>query len=400
MNVAAYIISYKTDFESKSCEKKIQQEKIENFCKKNGLNIIKWYVEPDESRSDFKPKLVELMNEAPKKKFIGVIVYKFDRFALEEDIKKWVIDEFNKYHINIYSVMESTITRSSIESAEKINSIKQKVKDLPSLPEVVIKVTELVQNPKSSATDLGEIISQDSGLTSRVLRLVNSAYYGFPKQISSVRHAIMVLGFTTIKGLVLSSSIFKIFAPKDKLMVGLDYKKFWKHSLLTAIASKRIYNELFFEDDENIFSAAILHDIGKLILDQYDHENYIKVMADAPDQIYGNQVLIAEQKHCELTHPAIGTVVAEGWNLPEFLCEVIKFHHTPLKSKKYEKIATVVYLGNIISQLVLDFDEFNMEVFDEEITDHIGVDENDLLKIFEIVKEETFEIKDIESFFK
>ena len=400
MNVVGYVISYKTDTKDAFLENKLQKEKIEAFCKKNGLNLLEIFTEPKESKNDCRPILIELMNEAPGKKFSGVVAYKFDRFALEEDIRKWIIDELKKYNVNTYSVIETTFTHSIQESETKTSSIKRKVRNISSLPEIVIKVAELVQNPKSSAADLGKVIAHDSGLTSRVLRLVNSAYYGFPKQISSIQHAIMILGFTTIKGLVLSSSIFRIFTPKDNLIVSLDHKKFWKHSLLTAIASKKIHKKLFFEDNENIFSAAILHDIGKLILDQYDHDNYTKVIAEVPEQIYGNQVLIAEQKHCQVTHPTIGHIVAEGWNLPEVLIDIIKYHHNPLESAKYKQIALVVYLGNTISNLVLDWVSFSINVFDEEIISYIGFDENDLAEIFREIKEESSQIEDLGSFFK
>ena len=191
-----------------------------------------------------------------------------------------------------------------------------------------------------------------------------------------------------------------MFTPKDSLTANLDYKKFWKHSLLTAVASKKIYQKLFFQDDENIFSAAILHDIGKLILDQYDHNNYTNVIKETRNQLHSDRILAAEQKHCEMTHPSIGSMVAEGWNLPEVLIDIIKHHHSPLESEKNEKIATVVYLGNIISQLVLDLGIFSMEVFDKTILSHLGVDEKELLPIFDEIKEESTQLEDLESFFK
>jgi len=400
MVVAGYIISYKTDTKARELENRLQKEKIEVFCHKNGLNLSEIFIEPEESRPDYRPNLIKLLNKASGSKFSALIVYEFSRLAQEEDIKNWIADEFRKYGIQVYSVTETSFETPVEESEKKSRSIQQRVRNLPSLPEVVTKVTELVQNPKSSAAELSTVISHDSGLTSRVLKLVNSAYYGFPKQISSIQHAIMILGFTTIKGLVLSSSIFKIFSSKNNLINSLDYKNFWKHSLLTAIASKKIYKELFYEDDENIFSAAILHDIGKLILDQYDHDNYTNVMAEVPDHIYANQVLKAEQKHCEVTHPSIGNLVVKGWNLPEVLAEVIKYHHEPLKSENYERITTVVCLGNVISRMVLDLGVFSINIFDEKLIAHIGLDENDLAAIFDDIKEEADQMEDLESFFK
>jgi putative nucleotidyltransferase with HDIG domain len=404
MNVVGYIISYQIDNALREKENAIQGTKIEAYCRQNALDLLEIYVEPEESRPDYHPVLIKLLNEvskeAPRSHFEGIVVYSYEALAQEKEIRDWIISEFGKYNIRILSVAETKIEMTRLESETKSRSIKERVRDLPSLPEVVTKVTELVQNPKSSAAELSEVISHDSGLTSRVLRLVNSAYYGFPRQISSIQQAIMILGFTTIRGLVLSSSIFRIFTPKSRLVNVFDYKKFWKHSLLTAIASKKIYKELFFEDDENIFSAAILHDIGKLILDQYDHDNYAEVLAEVPVQIYFNRVLAVEQKNCEVTHPSIGQIVAEGWNLPPVLSAVIRYHHNPLAAEGFERITTSVYLGNLISQLVLDISEFRSDVFDEEVLSYIGLDEEDLVRMYNEISEEATQLEELESFFK
>lgn len=400
MNVVGYIISYKSDEKEKLLENKIQREKIQSFCEQNRLELIKIYTEINYSQPQARQSLVELMNKAPEKKFSGVLVYTFDRLAVEEDIKNWIIQELKTYEVEVYSLTEAASLNTEQKAEKKSKSIKEKLRDLPSLPEVVTKVTELVQNPKSSASQLSKIIAHDSGLTSRVLRTVNSAYYGFPKQISSIQHAITILGFTTIKSLVLSCSIFRIFSPKAGINSSLDYKYFWKHSLLTAIASKNIYQKLFFQTDENIFSAAILHDIGKIILDQYDHENYSKVLSEAPKNLFGENILAVEQKYCDVTHQYIGNFVSETWNLPEELSEVILYHHSPLLSENHNKLTTVVYLGNLLAHLIMDYEVFSINVFDSEILLHTGINEDDLALIFTELKEEAEQLKDLESFFK
>lgn len=400
MNVVGYVISYKSERTDKYVENKIQQEKIQSFCEQNRLELVKIYTEINYDKSNIRQKLVELMNSAPEKKFSGVLVYTFDRLALEEDIRNWIIQELKSYEVEVYSLKEAPPLNAIQKADKKSKSIKEKLRDLPSLPEVVTRVTELVQDPKSSASQLGKIISHDSGLTSRVLRMVNSAYYGFPKQISSIQHAITIMGFNTIKSLVLSSSIFRIFAPKSGSITSLDYKKFWKHSLLTAIASRTIYQKLFFQPDEHIFSAAILHNIGKIILDQYDHENYARVLAEFPGPHFGNDVLSAEQKHCDVTHQYIGHFVAESWNLPEMISDVILYHHSPLESQNQHNLTTVVYLGNILSHLILDYGVFSINPFDDEILTHLGLNEDDLALIFTELKQEAEQLNDLESFFK
>jgi len=400
MNVVGYVISYKSEEKEKLLENKIQREAIQSFCEQNRFELVKTYTEFNLSKSDARSSLVELMNNAPEKKFSGVLVYTFDRLALEEDIRNWITKELKNYGIEVYSLTETPSLDIEKKAEKKTKSIKEKLRDLPSLPEVVTRVTEIVQDPKSSAAQLGKIIAHDSGLTSRVLRMVNSAYYGFPKQISSIQHAITILGFTTIKSLVLSSSIFRIFAPKSGTSNSLDYKKFWKHSLLTAIASRNIYQKLFFKSDENIFSAAILHDIGKLMLDQYDHDNYARALSEAPNVLLSDDVLKAEQKNCDVTHQYIGHFVSESWNLPETLSDVILYHHSPLESENQKNLTTVVYLGNILSHLILDYEVFSIKPFDEEILNHFGLNEDDMALIFAELKQEAEQLNDLESFFK
>lgn len=408
MNVAGYVISYNSNKADALIEKRIQREKMLQFCEQNRLEFVKLYTEQDITEEGTRPSLVALMDSAVEKNISGILVYSYDRLALEEDIRNWIIQEFKNYGIEVYSLTEVAPLSPSQKAGKKSKTIQEKLRDLPSLPEIVTKVTELVQDPKSSAAQISRIISHDSGLTSRVLKMVNSAYYGFPRQISSIQHAIAIMGFTTMKSLVLSSSIFRIFTPKAKGDSSLNYKNFWKHSLLTAIASKEVYYRLFFENDENIFSAAILHDIGKIILDQYDHENYSHALKEIKDYItFGTSVensvaivLETEKKHCDVSHPFIGHFVSEAWNLPESISEVILYHHNPLESKKYQKLSSAVYLGNIISHLILDLGVFSINAFSPEVLSHLGLDEYTLAEIFSNLKQEAEKLQDLESFFK
>jgi len=400
MKVVGYVISYKTEEKDRLAENKIQREKILSFCEQNRIELVKIYTEINRSNPDIRTELVDLMDAVPENNFSGVLVYTFDRLSIEEDIRNWIIQELKNYGTEVYSLTEDPPLNANQKAQKKSKIIKEKLRDLPSLPEVVTRVTELVQDPKSSAAQLGKIIANDSGLTSRVLRMVNSAYYGFPRQISSIQHAITILGFTTIKSLVLSSSIFRIFSQKSGTNTSFNYKNFWKHSLFTAIASRNIYQKLFFEADEHIFSAAILHDIGKIILDQYDHDNYARAFSEAPSPHFGDEILVAEQKHCDVTHQYIGHYVAESWNLPEMLSDVIRYHHSPLESQNQHKLTTVVYLGNILSHLILDYEVFSINPFDDEILIHIGLNEDDLALIFAELKQEAEQLDDLESFFK
>lgn len=403
MKAVGYVCSYKTDNNEKLEEINYQRIKIHEFCCTFGIELTKIYEEPLESRADYKPSLAKLIYDSAKNDFNKVIIFKTEYLGTEETFVNWVKQQLIKNKVSITLInktAEKVQSQKIIDPIQKVNKIKSKLKDIPSLPEVVTRVMQLVQDPKSSAAQLSKVISHDPGLTSRVLRLVNSAYYGFPKQISSIQHAIMILGFTTMRGLVLSSSIFKIFAPKADGIILLDYKKFWKHSLITAVASKEISKYLYFQQDDDIFSAAILHDIGKIILDQYDHENYVNVLKVPENERFLENVLTIEEKFCEINHCEIGKIVAESWNLPESLACVIKYHHSPLDAGKHVFLTAIVYLSNIISTIILEDLSLDEKYFNKEVLDYLRIGKDELAEILQKVIQETSSIDDLESFFK
>ncbi|HOS96772.1 MAG TPA: HDOD domain-containing protein, partial [Deltaproteobacteria bacterium] len=141
---------------------------------------------------------------------------------------------------------------------QHLKVLARKIQSLPTLPKVVEKLMTMVESPDVSPKDVGKLISSDQVLGARVLRLVNSPFYGFPGRISSISHAIILLGFNVIKGVVLSASVFDLM---ERSMVGL-----WEHSLGSAIVSGAISRKLGLAEPEEISTAALLHDIGKVLV--------------------------------------------------------------------------------------------------------------------------------------
>lgn len=396
-----YISSFKKNDVERSVELKVQADRIKAFCIENHLVFHKIYEEPKESSEDDKTELFKLLDDAVQGKFQYVIVLSLDRVSYDVVGKVWVTDELKKNGIKLHSLTESLILSPDTdeEILNKAEEIKNKVRDIPSLPEIVSKVIALIQNPNSSALQLSKIISNDAGLTARVLRLVNSAYYGFPRQISSIQHAIAMLGFSAIKGLVVSSSIFKVFAPTDNKVKMLDYKKLWKHSLITAIIAKNINKFLKLEDDENLFSASILHDMGKIILDQYDHANYILALTESSDfDLLQN--LEAEKKYCGLNHCETGHLIADHWNLPEIISETIRYHHNPQDvAEQYRNIVAVINLANILAI----FYEKEIELTSDLLTiidmETLNLDEEIILNMYSEIVEELEKEDNLDNYF-
>ena len=216
----------------------------------------------------------------------------------------------------------------------KIESISA----LPTVPGSLRRISSIIEKPSVSLEQIGHFISNDPALTTKVLKMVNSAVYGFPGRISSISHAIMLLGLNVVKGLLLGASVFEIM---EKRMSGL-----WAHSLGCAIAAGEIANKLNIKDPEEISVAALLHDIGKVIIILEYQKEYEETIVEAS----AKECLIydAEKTFFTETHPTVGMWLAAKWSFPRNLVEVIGYHHTPQMSKLAVKETAIVHLADIL----------------------------------------------------
>ncbi|MFH0920474.1 MAG: HDOD domain-containing protein [Fibrobacterota bacterium] len=234
-----------------------------------------------------------------------------------------------------------------ISTREKLKLVTEKVTGLPTLPKVIQEITNLMQNPRTSAEEVGRAITMDQALASKVLRLVNSAFYGFPGRINTITHAIVILGFNTVKNIVLTASVF------DKLgglgrKEGFDLEKFWLHSIATGVIAKEIAKKINFRYYEESFLAGLLHDIGKIILIRFLPEEFDKVAAVQRDE----QCLFleAEKKAIDLTHNEIGNWLAQRWNLPEDLRAAILYHHAPMLANQHKNMIYAVHTADALAR--------------------------------------------------
>ena len=177
------------------------------------------------------------------------------------------------------------------------------IRDLPTLPRTVLKITSLVNNPTASAKDLSGVITDDQVLTARLLRLVNSSFYGFPQKIATVTNAIVLLGFDAIRNLLLTTSIFSLFSDK-KTGNALLLDQYWDHSLGCAIGAKVIGTYMRYEKVEELFVAGLLHDIGKIVEIQFMTRQFEKIRS----RVNTEKILIkdAENDVLGFNHSEIG----------------------------------------------------------------------------------------------
>jgi len=213
--------------------------------------------------------------------------------------------------------------------SQELKVLVQKITDLPTLPAMMATVTRLMQDPRTSAEELGRAISTDPALVSKVLKLVNSAFYGFPGRISTITQAIVILGFSTIRNVVLTTSILKAFS-RNSTQKGFDIESFWEHSLLTGAIARALAMERDANFIEETFIAGLLHDMGRIVLSQKLIPEFEKVIAYR--QKNAGTWVDAEQKVLGLTHGEIGAWLSRKWHLPLPFVEVMHFHHHPTLS--------------------------------------------------------------------
>ncbi len=269
--------------------------------------------------------------------------------------------------------------------------VLKRIRDIPSLPEVVGKIIELLSDANTPASRIAELISYDPGLSSKVLRMVNSAAYGFNRQIASIQHGIMILGFNTVRGLVLSASIFKMFEGREQER-GLDHRQFWEHSLGTAVAARMLGQAFKMTDVDEAFSAGMLHDIGKVVLDVYFGRDYVEVLMAARKQrirIHGLAFQNTEYQTLGVSHTEIGLSLAQKWRLPVGITEVIAHHHRPSEAEHCQNLVYLVALANQMATVQYENSGvYSRDFFSDDVLDYFDLNDDELQQFLVLLKED------------
>ena len=229
---------------------------------------------------------------------------------------------------------------------EKLQQLVQTIRDLPALPEVVVRVMRITEDPRSDAQSIAKVIATDQAMAARVLKLANSAFYGLPRRVGTLSEAVVILGFRTIKNLAIAASTFELL---NREIAGywLQRGELWRHSLACAMGAQLIARKVHLPVVEEAFVAGLLHDIGKVAINLFVREQFDQIMERAlQDRI---PFVEAEQAVLGFNHAMAGGLIAEKWNLPPSLVSVIKYHHQPSGAPDKELMISVVHLADILS---------------------------------------------------
>jgi HD-like signal output (HDOD) protein len=274
-----------------------------------------------------------------------------------------------------------------VTNRKSIQHIIENVSSIPTLPTVIAQMSQLLLNPKTSAEEIGKAITADQALASKVLKLVNSAFYGFPGRISTITHAIVILGFSTIKNIVLTASIFDAFKKKEN-SGNFDFEQFWIHSIACGAAAQAIAKFIGNKDKDECFIAGLIHDLGKIILFHCLPESFVETLALAQQ----NEILFyqSELMLFDITHQEIGGFLTENWNLPTKLQDAVKFHHDPSLSKDHYTTTSIVHCADIMVR-ALDFGnggDSKIPAMSKVVWNELGLENIKLHALFDTIVDE------------
>jgi len=264
-------------------------------------------------------------------------------------------------------------------SREEINGIVRTLKSLPALPAVAVKILEIITNEDPDLDELASLIETDQATAIKILKLINSPHFGVPTQITSIRKAVLMLGFSEVRGVLLGVTVTESLIKSLRETRGKEQDILWKHSLSCAICAEMLTAKICPGLKAEAFVGGLLHDVGKLILESCFPDKLDQVRSEHTGQ--GVPWLTAEQEILGVDHATVGKWLAENWNLPELFVQAIWLHHHPLSAivdlefvKKKELVLTI-HLADILAHDIM---------VDSMVSRHTAIDYADILDFLKI----------------
>jgi len=238
-----------------------------------------------------------------------------------------------------------------------IEELQDKIKtiaNLPTLPHIASRLMRIVNSPAASADSVAALVSQDVSLSAKVLRLANSAFYGIPRSVNTINNAVIILGFKIIQTMVLSLTVFDMFA-EDGGKPGaapFDRDAFWEHSLRCAVIARLLAHKRkrnYALDPEEAFCAGLLHDIGKVVMEQYLNTDFHKALYRA--RANSIPVFDAEKELLGYTHCDVASWLTGTWSLPDEIEQPLVYHHEPEEAETCPEAVLICHIADIMSKL-------------------------------------------------
>jgi HD-like signal output (HDOD) protein len=276
------------------------------------------------------------------------------------------------------------------EREQAVNVAIREISHIATLPEVTLKIVELVEDPSSTAQDLHKVIANDPALSSRILKVVNSSFYGLPGQIGSINRAIVMLGLNAVKNIAIAASLAKLFRGGD-LSHGFSARAVWEHAVACGATTKMIADTAKVGMADEAFLAGLMHNIGLMVEMQFDRNKLIEVVQTLG--VNGEGVPVNDMRQVEAhifgaDHQDFGRGLCEKWKFPNNFALVTGYHHNPMEAPAdARRLPAMVYVatrlvGGLDKQFRLDLTSLNI---DPQVLDVLGLSEAQVQSIRERV---------------
>ena len=229
----------------------------------------------------------------------------------------------------------------------RLKKIISRIEDIPTLPVVSQKILVLISDPDASYKDIVNVVERDQSLALKILKVANSSFYGSINKISSLEHAMVKLGMNEVKSVILGISVHSFFSDNGDGLFDID--KFWEHSIVCSQVSKYLGNHFRIKNNDMLFLGGLIHDMGKVVVDQYFHDEFLKII----EYIDTNHSSFSEAEKAVIgtTHYQIAAKLLNQWNFPREAIMNILYHHAPWGDENYETGAIILYLANMITKI-------------------------------------------------
>lgn len=260
--------------------------------------------------------------------------------------------------------------------------------DLPSMPATLARIIQVTNNPESTAEQLAGIVKLDQSLSTKVLRLANSAFLGRRIKAETITEAVVTLGFGSVRNLAASASVVDALFPR-RLFIGFSWRDMWTHSVTCAVGAEVIYSRMVGcrgSENESAFVSGLLHDVGKLIIARALPQRFIQVVEACRD--YNFEMIRAENNILSTTHCKIGADLAQQWDFPEKLTAGIAYHHNPEDALEHEDIARAVKAANLLAKRLNRnyIQGVPVDISAKDVADAAGLNCSDIGSISDLVR--------------
>ncbi|MCF8068782.1 MAG: HDOD domain-containing protein [Desulfobacterales bacterium] len=232
-------------------------------------------------------------------------------------------------------------------SNTNINNLIKKIDQIPTLPIVSKQIMDLLKDPDASLNKIVDLIEKDVSLTVKILKVANSAFYGTLSKVSSIDHALVVIGLGEVRSILYAFSIYNFFPKTTEDTI--DRSQFWKHSIVCSQVARYLSQYFEIPQNDSLFISGLIHDMGKIVFDQYFHDEFMEIHQYV--EKHNTTFSKAEKEVIGITHYQVAAKLLQKWNFPKEVILQVFYHHAPWQNSGNGTGSTIVYLANMLSKM-------------------------------------------------